>query len=71
MESTLAARLHELRRRMAAAALADGRSEDSVTLVAVSKGHSPGDACRCAESSTSGKLLQEALPKFAALTDLS
>jgi len=73
MKSTLATRLHELRRRMAAAALASGRSEDSVTLVAVSKGHSV-EAMRTAAhlgiEHFGESYLQEALPKFAALTDL-
>jgi PLP dependent protein len=73
MERTLAARLHELRRRMAAATLASGRSEDSVTLVAVSKGHTAATvraAARLGVEHYGESYLQEALPKIAALTGM-
>jgi len=62
--------LQALRREIAAAAVANGRTEDSVTLVAVSKGHA---AERVLAASELGLLhfgesyLQEALPKMAQL----
>jgi len=65
--------LQALRREIAAAALASGRSEDSVTLVAVSKSHA---ASRVFEASASGltqfgeSYLQEALPKMQQLQPL-
>jgi hypothetical protein len=65
--------LQTLRREIAAAALASGRSEDSVTLVAVSKGHA---ASRVFEASALGltqfgeSYLQEALPKIQQLQPL-
>jgi pyridoxal phosphate enzyme (YggS family) len=65
--------LQALRREIAAAALAGGRSEDSVTLVAVSKGHA---AARVLEASALGltqfgeSYLQEALPKIEQLQEL-
>lgn len=70
MESALATRLHEVRRRVAAAATASGRSEDCVTLVAVSKGHAPATitaAARLGLEHFGESYLQEALPKIAAL----
>jgi len=64
------ARLKAIRARIAAAAVAGGRSEQSVTLVAVSKGHG-ADAVRAAANLGVGHFgesyLQEALPKIEAL----
>jgi pyridoxal phosphate enzyme (YggS family) len=71
-DSALAANLHALRARIAAAAARAGRSEQSVTLVAVSKGH---DAALVRAAAQLGvrdfgeSYLQEALAKRAALTD--
>jgi hypothetical protein len=66
----LATRLRALRSRIAAAAAASGRSEDSVTLVAVSKGHGV-DAIRAAAQlgleHFGENYLQEVLPKIEAL----
>jgi PLP dependent protein len=70
METTLATRLHEVRRRMAAAAAASGRSEDSVTLVAISKGQ-PVEVLRAAAQlgveHFGENYLQEAVPKIESL----
>jgi pyridoxal phosphate enzyme (YggS family) len=71
-DSALAANLHALRARIAAAAAHAGRSEQSVTLVAVSKGH---DAALVRAAAQLGvrdfgeSYLQEALAKRAALAD--
>jgi pyridoxal phosphate enzyme (YggS family) len=69
-DAALAARLAALRQRVAAAAHASGRTEDSITLVAVSKGHpvaaiEAAVAAGCREFGES--YLQEAQPKIAAL----
>lgn len=71
----LAQRLGEVRATLAAAATAAGRSEHSVTLLAVSKGHGPEVLRSAAELGVEHfgeSYLQEALPKIAALkhTDL-
>jgi len=69
----LAARLIALQARIRAAAMAAGRNENSVTLVAVSKGH---DAAAVAALARLGardfgeSYLQEALPKMDALAAL-
>jgi pyridoxal phosphate enzyme (YggS family) len=66
----LAARLHALRARIAAAATAAGRTEQQVTLVAVSKGQ-PAEQLRAAArlglEDFGESYLQEALPKLDAL----
>lgn len=69
----LEARLHGIRARLSQAALAVGRSAESVTLVAVSKGQ--GEAAVRALAALGVQhfgenYLQEALPKMAALADL-
>jgi len=69
----LEARLHDIRARLSRAALAAGRSAESVTLVAVSKGQ--GEAAVRALAALGVQhfgenYLQEALPKMAALADL-
>lgn len=66
----LGSRLRDVRARIVSAAAAIGRSEDSVTLVAVSKGH--GVAAILAAASLGVEhfgenYLQEALPKLEAL----
>ena len=66
----LAASLHRLRARIAAAAAAAGRSEDQVTLVAVSKGQPEPQlraAARLGLEHFAESYLQEALPKLDAL----
>ena len=69
----LASNLGALQQEIATSARAAGRSEDSVTLIAVSKGH-PGDAVRAAAGlglkDFGESYLQEALPKIAGLRDL-
>lgn len=72
-DAELASRLRALRAAVAAAAAEAGRSEDCITLVAVSKGH--GTACmRAAAALGVGNFgesyVQEALPKQRALADL-
>ena len=66
-------RIQTVRARVAAAARQSGRNEDSVTLVAVSKGHEAA-AIRAAAGlglhHFGESYLQEALPKIAALRDL-
>jgi pyridoxal phosphate enzyme (YggS family) len=72
-ETGLAGRLLELRARLAAAASGAGRSAESVTLVAVSKGHTAAavKAAAAAGCSDFGEsYLQEALPKIEALRPL-
>jgi len=65
--------LQALRAAIAAAAAASGRTEDCITLVAVSKGHAEA-AIRAAAALGVGDFgesyLQEALPKLAALAEL-
>jgi len=69
----LATNLGALQQEISTGARAAGRTEDSVTLIAVSKGH-PGDAVRAAASlglrDFGESYLQEALPKIAGLRDL-
>lgn len=65
--------LDSLRQRIAAAALAAGRNERSITLVAVSKGQSAAAIAAAAAAGCSDfgeSYLQEALPKIAALQNL-
>jgi pyridoxal phosphate enzyme (YggS family) len=70
----LAANLSALQREIAAAAHASHRTEDCVTLVAVSKGHA-ADAVRSAaglgQLQFGESYLQEALPKLEQLRDLA
>jgi len=70
---TLSAHLGALQQEIATSARAAGRSEHSVTLVAVSKGQ-PAEAVRAAASlglkHFGESYLQEALPKIEALRDL-
>src|SRR5258705_11149532 len=70
MADSPAARLRQLRSRMTAAAVAAGRTEQSVTLVGVSKGHG-ADAVRAMAQlgveHFGESYLQEALPKMEAL----
>jgi pyridoxal phosphate enzyme (YggS family) len=72
-DEALPARFGEVRAGLAAAAAAAGKSVDCVTLLAVSKGHSP-DAVRAlagmGQRAFGESYLQEALPKMAALADL-
>jgi hypothetical protein len=73
VDEALAGRLTALRAAVAAAAAASGRSEHSITLVAVSKGHA---AARLRVAAALGigdfgeSYLQEALSKRRSLTDL-
>jgi len=67
------ARLRSVRARIAAAARAAGRTEDSVTLLAVSKGHGPDAVRALARSGVEHfgeNYLQEAVPKLDALAGL-
>ena len=69
----LAHRYHELRARIAAAATAAGRSEDCVTLLAVSKGHGAAAVQALAQLGVEHfgeNYLQEAVPKLAALAGM-
>lgn len=69
----LATRLREVRARIGSAARAAGRNENSVTLVAVSKGHdAPAIAAlaRLGVGNFGESYLQEALPKMDALAGL-
>jgi len=72
-EAALAARLAALRAAIAAAAARAGRTEESITLVAVSKGHAP-ERVRQVFSlgirNVGESYLQEALAKRAALAGL-
>ncbi len=72
-DATPAGRLTALRAAVAAAASAAGRSEDCITLVAVSKGHEAARVRAVAALGVSDfgeSYLQEALPKRRALADL-
>jgi hypothetical protein len=73
MLAAIGANLGALQQEIASSVRAAGRSEESVTLVAVSKGH-PSEAVRAAASlgvaDFGESYLQEALPKIAALRDL-
>jgi len=69
----LPTRLQTVRMRIAAAAHDAGRTEESVTLVAVSKGHPPAAvaaAARLGVAHFGENYLQEALPKMAELPQL-
>lgn len=69
----LAARHGAVRAALAAAARAAGRNEESVTLLAVSKGHAPGAIAALAalgQRAFGENYLQEALPKLEALAPL-
>jgi pyridoxal phosphate enzyme (YggS family) len=72
-DSQLAANFADVRRRMDTAAAAAGRNVDSITLVAVSKGHGV-EAMRAAAAlgarDFGESYVQEALPKLAALRTL-
>jgi pyridoxal phosphate enzyme (YggS family) len=73
MVDSPAARLLGLRARIAAAAAAAGRSEQSVTVVAVSKGHGAAAVqafARLGVEHFGESYLQEALPKMEALAGL-
>lgn len=62
--------VRKVRDRIAAAAVLAGRSADSVTLLAVSKGHSAGTIAAAADAGLvefGENYLQEALPKIEAL----
>jgi pyridoxal phosphate enzyme (YggS family) len=70
---SLAARLRAVRARIAAAARAAGQSEDSVTLLAVSKGHDAAAVRALAQLGVEHfgeSYLQEAYPKLDALAGL-
>jgi pyridoxal phosphate enzyme (YggS family) len=72
-DDAIAANLQSLRAEIAAAAAAAHRTEDSVTLVAVSKGHGTERvraAAACGVTNFGESYLQEALPKIDALRDL-
>ena len=72
--ATLADNLQRLRARIVAAAAAAGRSEDQITLVAVSKGQPEGRlraAARLGLEDFAENYLQEALPKLDALSGLA
>lgn len=72
-DAAMATRLRELHAAISESARSAGRSEESVTLVAVSKGHGE-QALRCAAAlgvrDFGESYLQEALPKRHALADL-
>ncbi|HEX4024252.1 MAG TPA: YggS family pyridoxal phosphate-dependent enzyme [Steroidobacteraceae bacterium] len=71
-DDTLSINLRAVRARIASAAAASGRSEQSITLVAVSKGHDQGRVRACAELGVHDfgeSYLQEALDKRAALAE--
>ena len=72
-DTTIANNLQSLRAEIAAAAAAAHRSDDCITLVAVSKGHGAAQvraAAACGVTDFGESYLQEALPKIAALRDL-
>ena len=73
-DATIANNLQALRAEIAAAAVAAHRSDDCITLVAVSKGHGAAQvraAAACGVTDFGESYLQEALPKIAALRDLA
>jgi pyridoxal phosphate enzyme (YggS family) len=73
MADSPATRLHRLRARIVAAAAAAGRGEQSVTVVAVSKGHGASAVQALAQLGLEHfgeSYLQEALPKMEALAGL-
>ncbi|MBV9697871.1 MAG: YggS family pyridoxal phosphate-dependent enzyme [Gammaproteobacteria bacterium] len=66
-------RVQQVRARIAAAAAAAGRSADSVTLLAIGKGHGPPllrAACAAGVTDLGESYVDEALAKVAALEDL-
>jgi hypothetical protein len=73
MLAAISANFGALQQEIASSVRAAGRSEDSVTLVAVSKGH-PSEAVRAAASlgiaDFGESYLQEAVPKIGTLRDL-
>jgi pyridoxal phosphate enzyme (YggS family) len=74
VDEVIAANLQALRTEIAAAAAAGHRTEDSVTLVAVSKGHGAKQvraAAACGVTDFGENYVQEALPKIDALRDLA
>lgn len=69
----IGARLRLVRARIGAAARAAGRTEDSVTLLAVSKGHGPAEVRALAQAGVEHfgeSYVQEACPKLDALGGL-
>jgi PLP dependent protein len=73
-DATIANNLQALRAEIAAAAAAAHRSDDCITLVAVSKGHGAAQvraAAACGVTDFGESYLQEALPKIDALRDLA
>lgn len=74
VNAVIAANLRSVRAEIAAAAAAAHRTEQSVTLVAVSKGHGAARvraAAACGVTDFGESYLQEALPKIDALRDLA
>ncbi|HEX2790718.1 MAG TPA: YggS family pyridoxal phosphate-dependent enzyme [Steroidobacteraceae bacterium] len=72
-DQVIANNLQVLRAEIADAAAAAHRSDDCITLVAVSKGHGAGPvraAAACGVTDFGESYLQEALPKIDALRDL-
>src|ERR1700682_2146526 len=72
-DDAIAANLQALRAQIAAAAVTAHRTEDSVTLVAVSKAHGferVRTAAACGVTHFGESYLQEALPKIDALREL-
>jgi pyridoxal phosphate enzyme (YggS family) len=70
----IAANLHALRAQIGSAAAAARRSDDCITLVAVSKGHGAElvrAAAACGVTDFGESYVQEALPKIDALRDLA
>jgi PLP dependent protein len=73
-DATIANNLQALRAEIAAAAAAAHRTDDCITLVAVSKGHGAEQvraAAACGVTDFGESYLQEALPKIDALRDLA
>ena len=73
-DATIANNLQGLRAEIAAAAAAAHRTDDCITLVAVSKGHGAQQvraAAACGVTDFGESYLQEALPKIDALRDLA
>src|SRR3984957_5173876 len=73
-DAAIASNLQALRAEIAAAAAAAHRTDDCITLVAVSKGHGAEQvraAAACGVTDFGESYLQEALPKIDALRDLA
>jgi pyridoxal phosphate enzyme (YggS family) len=73
LADSLIARLRPVRERIGKAARQAGRTEESVTLLAVSKGHEAASVCALAQLGVEHfgeSYLQEALPKLDALSGL-